>query len=59
MGKGKRGHGEVDTYEEDDFVENDDGAAKKKTKTKSASGSGSEDKFWEASYSQVHRSSCC
>ena len=36
MAKGKRGHEEVDTYEEDDFVENDDGAAVPKKKTKKA-----------------------
>ncbi|KAH7419886.1 transcriptional Coactivator p15-domain-containing protein [Cadophora sp. MPI-SDFR-AT-0126] len=51
MGKaGKRGHDEVDTYEEDDFVENDDGAARKTKKTKSAaSSSNDQDKFWELS----------
>ncbi|KAG4438702.1 hypothetical protein IFR05_005829 [Cadophora sp. M221] len=52
MGKaGKRGHDEVDTYEEDDFVENDDGAAPKTKKTKKAAQSTSDDldKFWEIS----------
>ncbi|KAL5321803.1 hypothetical protein ACEPPN_009766 [Leptodophora sp. 'Broadleaf-Isolate-01'] len=52
MGKaGKRGHDEVDTYEEDDFVENDDGAARKTKKTKKAAQSTSDDldKFWEIS----------
>lgn len=54
MGKaGKRGHDEVDTYEEDDFVENDDGAARKTKKTKKAAQSTSDDldKFWEVSHS--------
>ncbi|KAH7350901.1 transcriptional Coactivator p15-domain-containing protein [Rhexocercosporidium sp. MPI-PUGE-AT-0058] len=53
MGKtGKRAHDEVDTYEEDDFVENDDGAARKTKKTKKAAAQSSGDdleKFWEAS----------
>lgn len=49
MGKaGKRGHNEVDTYEEDDFVENDDGAARKTKKTKKTQLSSDDtDKFWE------------
>lgn len=34
MAKGKRGRDEVDTYEEDDFVENDDGSAAPKKKAK-------------------------
>ncbi|KAK2625283.1 hypothetical protein QTJ16_005652 [Diplocarpon rosae] len=46
---GKRGHQEVDTYAEDDFVENDDGGAPKAKKTKKASSSSGEDKFWELS----------
>ncbi|PBP16565.1 transcriptional Coactivator p15 [Diplocarpon rosae] len=46
---GKRGHQEVDTYAEDDFVENDDGGAPKTKKTKKASSSSNEDKFWELS----------
>ncbi|PVH80720.1 PC4-domain-containing protein [Cadophora sp. DSE1049] len=51
MGKaGKRGHDEVDTYEEDDFVENDDGAARKTMKTKKAESSGNDqEKVWELS----------
>lgn len=62
MGKaGKRGHDEVDTYEEDDFVENDDGAARKSKKTKkvqsiSGHGSGGEDKFWEVCIIQLRSS---
>lgn len=49
MGKaGKRSHDEVDTYEEDDFVENDDGAARKTKKTKKAEfNSDDQEKFWE------------
>lgn len=50
MARGKRGHDEVDTYEEDDFVENDDGSApKKKTKKGAASKSAQaiEEKSWE------------
>ncbi|KAI6712039.1 hypothetical protein JHW43_005396 [Diplocarpon mali] len=46
---GKRGHEEVDTYAEDDFVENDDGAAPKIKKTKKESSSSKGDKFWELS----------
>merc|ERR1711977_720864 len=51
MGKaGKRSHDEVDTYEEDDFVENDDGAARKTKKTKKAEfNSDDQEKFWELS----------
>ncbi|EKD13785.1 uncharacterized protein L3040_005597 [Drepanopeziza brunnea f. sp. 'multigermtubi'] len=48
MGKGKRGHDEVD--EEEDIVENDDGAERKTKKSKNAASSSSnEDKFWELS----------
>ena len=49
MGKaGKRSHDEVDTYEEDDFVENDDGAARKTKKTKKTElNSDDQEKFWE------------
>ncbi|CAL3971345.1 unnamed protein product [Diplocarpon coronariae] len=46
---GKRGHEEVDTYAEDDFVENDDGTAPKIKKTKKESSSSKGDKFWELS----------
>ncbi|KAL2071354.1 hypothetical protein VTL71DRAFT_12589 [Oculimacula yallundae] len=47
---GKRGHEEVDTYEEDDFVENDDGAARRSKKTKKVQSSGDDtEKFWELS----------
>jgi len=51
MGKaGKRSHDEVDTYEEDDFVENDDDAARKTKKTKKAEfNSDDQEKFWELS----------
>merc|ERR1712093_225341 len=51
MGKaGKRSHDEVDTYEEDDFVEDDDGAARKTKKTKKAElNSDDQEKFWELS----------
>jgi len=57
MARGKRGHEEVDTYESDDFVENDDGNAprsKKSKKSKKSQGSNkahgdSEKKFWEVS----------
>ncbi|CZT02763.1 uncharacterized protein RAG0_09782 [Rhynchosporium agropyri] len=47
---GKRGHEEVNTYEEDDFVENDDGAAPKSKKTKKAQSSSDDaENFWELS----------
>ncbi|KAF8865081.1 hypothetical protein BDZ45DRAFT_736723 [Acephala macrosclerotiorum] len=53
MGKGKRGHDEVDTYAEDDFVENDDGnTPKKKTKKAAPSKGGKksvDEKSWELS----------
>ncbi|KUJ15711.1 uncharacterized protein LY89DRAFT_670257 [Mollisia scopiformis] len=53
MVKGKRGHDEVDTYEADDFVENDDGSAlKKKTKKAAANNSAKKaikEKSWELS----------
>lgn len=54
MGKGKRGRDEVDTYAEDDFVENDDGnAPKKKTKKATPSKGGKksiDEKSWEVSF---------
>jgi hypothetical protein len=47
MGKStKRGRDET-TYEEDDFVENDDGNAPKSKKTKKGPSSKSEAKNWE------------
>jgi len=53
MVKGKRGRDEVDTYEEDDFVENDDGSAPKKKTKKAAASKGAkkavEEKSWELS----------
>jgi hypothetical protein len=51
MARGKRGHDEVGTYEEDDFVENDDGSAKKKTKKGAASKGAKriEEKSWAVS----------
>lgn len=58
MGKpAKRGR-EVDTYEEDDFVENDDGEAPKSKKTKkaaaaSSSGAKVEDKTWTVTTSSL------
>lgn len=54
MGKtSKRGHEEVDTYEEDDFVENDDGSARKGKKSKKAQASSEdENKFWEVSLNE-------
>lgn len=66
MAKGKRVHDEVDTgtYEEDDFVENDDGSApKKKTKkaapTKAGKKSSVEEKSWEVSLSHLLRHGRC
>jgi hypothetical protein len=52
----KRGRDEVDTYEADDFVEADDGSARKSKKTKkaaNASGGKSESKFFEVAFVQV------
>ncbi|KAK0108370.1 hypothetical protein ONS95_003181 [Cadophora gregata] len=43
---GKRGHHEVDNFEEDGFLENDDGSARKTKKTKKAeSSSDDQDNF--------------
>ncbi len=57
MGRtGKRGYEEVDTYEEDDFVENDDGAARKTKKTKNVQSSSKgvdQDKYWEVRTIQI------
>jgi hypothetical protein len=50
---GKRGRDEADTYEADDFVEDDDGSAPKSKKSKKAAPSGgskSGNKFFEASH---------
>lgn len=52
---GKRGRDEADTYEADDFVEDDDGSAPKSKKSKkavpsSSSSSKSGNKFFEASH---------
>ena len=52
----KRGRDEADTYEADDFVEDDDGSAPKSKKSKKAapsSSSKSGNKFFEASHLQL------
>jgi len=52
---GKRGRDEGDTYEADDFVEDDDSGAPKSKKSKKAakpSSSGSEKRFYEVSVIQ-------
>jgi hypothetical protein len=54
---GKRGHYEVDTYEVDDFVEDDEGSApksKKSKKTAKPSSSKSENKFFEVGLRSVN-----
>jgi hypothetical protein len=53
---GKRGRDEVDTYEADDFVEDDEESApksKKSKKTAKPSSSNSEKKFYEAGAIQL------